>query len=520
MSKNYVTSESSKKTLYIFGRGGTGSRVLKAMTLLLASGCQLEGGFSQIVPIIIDPDKSNGDLNRTKHLMRLYQEIRSEIEEPSDFFQQEISSIENIENDESKSISEHNFQWDLKDVDSGTFEDYIKFQTLNSDEGNNDQNFVKLFYSQKNLDSSLNVGFKGNPNMGVVVLNQITESDQFRNFAKGFNDGDAIFIINSIFGGTGAAGLPLLLKNIRKNEKVVNYRKIRDSKVGAITFLPYFSVDNKTDADNEIKSETFDEKAKVALSYYNRTIINNNELNAIYFIGNKTKGKNYVYSVGGESQKNHANFLELIGALSIFDFCSNEYFKDHDKTVVKEFGLKKTYSNVIDLFHLDDSTRNKVEEHLAKFKVFSDYLTSKYGLSKAKNVSRWTKNKLNRRFPVAKSRNSTLTESFFDSPEFSTIESFVNYFNRWIKEMEDNNPSFIPFRNKSSQNQPLDILSNDKTFNSKRYKLLDQSNNRFITKKEIIGSKKEKTLKYTILIRLFEHSLKELYTKNRENYER
>ena len=50
----------------------------------------------------------------------------------------------------------------------------------------------------------MDVGFKGNPNIGSVVLNQIFESDAFNDFATSFGQGDRIFIVSSIFGGTGA----------------------------------------------------------------------------------------------------------------------------------------------------------------------------------------------------------------------------------------------------------------------------------------------------------------------------
>lgn len=46
--------------LYVFAIGGTGSRVLRSLTMMLASGVKL--GVDKIVPIIIDPDNSNADL--------------------------------------------------------------------------------------------------------------------------------------------------------------------------------------------------------------------------------------------------------------------------------------------------------------------------------------------------------------------------------------------------------------------------------------------------------------------------
>jgi len=52
--------------LYVFGIGGTGSRVLKSLTMLLAAG--VDCGVDTIVPIIVDRDLSNRDLTRTKLL--------------------------------------------------------------------------------------------------------------------------------------------------------------------------------------------------------------------------------------------------------------------------------------------------------------------------------------------------------------------------------------------------------------------------------------------------------------------
>jgi hypothetical protein len=142
-----------------------------------------------------------------------------------------------------------------------------------------DADIVNLLFSKENLEANLNVGFKGNPNMGSIVLNQFTDSEAFKIFGQSFNQDDSIFIINSIFGGTGAAGYPLLLKLLRSGAaRIPNKEVIKDSLIGAITYLPYFKL-----KDGEIKSQSFLGKAKAALDYYNRTIINSKQINAQYF---------------------------------------------------------------------------------------------------------------------------------------------------------------------------------------------------------------------------------------------
>ena len=66
-----------KGKLYIFGIGGTGSRVLKSLVMLAASGVKVEA--DAIVPIVIDPDFANADLTRTLELIKTYSAIRKEL---------------------------------------------------------------------------------------------------------------------------------------------------------------------------------------------------------------------------------------------------------------------------------------------------------------------------------------------------------------------------------------------------------------------------------------------------------
>jgi hypothetical protein len=179
------------RKLYIFGIGGTGSRVLKALTMLFAAGVKIGNDFDTVIPIIIDPDTSNGDLNRTKNILRLYQEIRNQVEQPEDFFAQEIKTINELKVN-SPVVNPDYFQFKLKDTDNNTFNQYIGFDSLSGDiNEKDDKSFIRLLYSWENLRSGLDVGFKGNPNMGSIILNQFTNSEDFKNFGQTFGDDDA-----------------------------------------------------------------------------------------------------------------------------------------------------------------------------------------------------------------------------------------------------------------------------------------------------------------------------------------
>ena len=53
--------------LFVFGIGGTGSRVLKSLTMLLMAG--VKTNVDEIIPIVIDKDETNGDMVKTKRLI-------------------------------------------------------------------------------------------------------------------------------------------------------------------------------------------------------------------------------------------------------------------------------------------------------------------------------------------------------------------------------------------------------------------------------------------------------------------
>ena len=238
--------------LYVFGIGGTGSRVLRSLTMMLAAG--VKTSQSDVVPIVIDPDSANADLTRTVALMNKYATLRQHLTFPENghgtFFKAKIDQI----------LPNYNLL--IKDTEDRQFQQFIELPAMNKQ----NQAMMRMLFSEKNLASSMNVGFKGNPNIGSVVLNQIVNSEDFITFANSFEKGDKIFIVSSIFGGTGASGFPLLLKTLRTGDTFPNNDLINKAEIGAVTILPYFKLEQSE--DSEIDSSTFISKAKSALAYY------------------------------------------------------------------------------------------------------------------------------------------------------------------------------------------------------------------------------------------------------------
>ena len=95
------------KKLYVFAIGGTGSRVLRAFTMLMASGVKLPNDFNTIVPIIIDPDTANGDMTRTADILNKYQNIHKYSTEGTSFFGSSIKTLYQLLDETAPNITNH-----------------------------------------------------------------------------------------------------------------------------------------------------------------------------------------------------------------------------------------------------------------------------------------------------------------------------------------------------------------------------------------------------------------------------
>ena len=413
--------------IYVFGIGGTGARVIRSLTMLLASGVKLGENIDTVIPVIIDQDRSNGDLTRTIALLKTYKSLHDQLKfgrnSKSEFFKTNIDDLNT------------SFRMQVADVADKDFQSYIKY--LNLDTRN--KALVSLLFSKKNLEAHMDVGFKGNPNMGSVVLNNFsTEADNdLGSILESFQSGDKIFIISSIFGGTGAAGFPLLLKTLRQaqSSQLPSAALVANAPIGAITVLPYFGVQH--DEDSEINMDSFMSKAKAALSYYR----DNLNTDVLYYISDKLS-KNYDNHEGDSAQRNNAHFVEMVAALSIVDFCKNNVQHDGSKSF-KEFGFNED-KPVVSIRTLADATRALVGKPLISMFIFE-----KFYKEHLKNTweNAWAKD-----FSYTDDDNEGKMDSTVMSHDFFVkLKKFLKDFdNEWLREMANNSRAFKPFNLETS----------------------------------------------------------------------
>lgn len=321
-------------TTFVFFVGGTGARVLRSMVMLMASGVEVKDN-GRIVPVIIDYDIENGDLKQAKDLLDSYNTLcqgASYQDSEKGFFKQKV---------ETERFSYAAIQFDAS---KNTFGRFLAYDSMD----NSTKKLMESLYDNSpsdvpttELNLDLSVGFKGNPNIGSVVFNDYFSDMKwgFRDFMNSVKEGDRIFVVGSIFGGTGSSGIPQLIKRLEQtgSETKSNMTAVINAMKGACIVLPYFGV--KQDDGSAVDSRTFNSKAKAALSYYETAI--NDSLDEVYYIGSREQ-RAYENCEGGAAQKNNAHLVELLAAMSIFEFADRKFDHAHKDGHVAayEFGTK------------------------------------------------------------------------------------------------------------------------------------------------------------------------------------
>lgn len=436
--------------LFLFLVGGTGSRVMRPLIMQFAAGIHpLDDTGApmplEVIPIIVDPHRANEDLKRTDNLMRWYKQIRQAlygdtVDVRRGFFSVKLSTLGDIV--AGGSTLGDTFLFNMGAIGSKKFREFISYNTLDS--GN--QALCSMMFSDDQLNTKMDIGFVGSPNIGSVALNQFKDSEEFRQFSNVFRKDDRIFIVSSIFGGTGAAGYPIIVKNIRNagnNVQINNRGDLRDAKIGALTVLPYFNV--QQDEHSPISRADFISKTKSALFYYHDNLtglrqdgedLPMSKVNACYYLGDEVPSNPYFNDPGGNGQRNDAHVVEYVGALSILDFLQIPDDQLHtvdgnaQNPIFKEYGLAND-KLTLSLKDFGLPTRMEMDRQMVKFHLAYMYITNQL------------KNDIGRGYTQDKPE---LTRGFLSTTFFNALSSnfYVSYL-QWLKELKGNQRSFVPF---------------------------------------------------------------------------
>lgn len=426
--------------LFVFAIGGTGERVLRSFTMVLASGAPTFDNY-EVFPIIIDYDTDNADKARTVKLLQNYAAVHdaaftrhsaaSDLKGQSgQFFAAKLRNLHGLDN--------YVFPFHPA-TEHEKFREHIGYDQLAGETLGTAKLLSSLYDESKRSDTELNldmtVGFKGNPNIGSVVFHTINNTDEFAAFRARFqpDSGDKVVIIGSLFGGTGASGIPEIVKAIDGMKN--------DAKIATILVLPYFAPMERK--DGAIQASRFNSKTKAALSFYKDSGLMD-KIDKIYYVGDPYPTV-IPYSEGGKDQINNANFVELIAAMMIEHYVAGrnsdkkEFKFSPDANIVVRQGQKS--GQRLFIYDFDPITIDKVMNHLVELaislKLFHDEIQSKK--SSNKDFFKY----LNLDEAVGKDDNGEKSNKL--RLLCAALEQFYFKYQAWLKEIDfEGNGDAIP----------------------------------------------------------------------------
>ncbi|MDB4912403.1 MAG: hypothetical protein JWM95_47 [Gemmatimonadetes bacterium] len=303
------------KTLYYFAVGGTGALTVEPLLILCAAGL----GPPRLAITLIDADAGNPAFGRALALLKSYEEVRTSFGSPeSGFFSTAL-----IRTKRSEAV------WSPLGTDeaaqgggSTSLADFVEKARMTGEDEDAGA-LLDLLFSAEQQRERLREGFRGNPAIGSVLMHGLRKSDYFRGLKSSFT-GDsesAFFVAGSVFGGTGAAALPVVAQ-------ILVAEGIAPSRIGAALMTPYYSLTPPSKAEQQngrLKpdSDVFLLNTAAALPTYTQ---GNSEYGTLYVLGDQESlaQPRKVYSAGGPPQTNDPHGVEMFAALATLDFSGRE----------------------------------------------------------------------------------------------------------------------------------------------------------------------------------------------------
>ncbi|MEM9214907.1 MAG: hypothetical protein AAGD25_11240 [Cyanobacteria bacterium P01_F01_bin.150] len=307
-------------SLYAIGIGGTGAKCLEALTQVASVGLLNQSNQQVIHTLFVDADETNGSLERSRSTMRQYQQCY-------DLFEKGRSNWPWM-NARLRPLG----LWSplnrvTTDKKLGSLFGYDTLKQTSPEMGS----LFEVLFTSEEREADLEVGFRGRPAIGSAVMSQIDldslDEEVWRQFIERIRQ-DAgggripkIVLFGSIFGGTGASGLPTIGRLLHEKLMAENLRS-RVS-LACVFALPYFNFTPDAGMDKDevyARSDQFLLNTEAALRYY---LSQAQTFNTVYVLGDHNTTE-VSFSLGKQTQRNPPHFIELYAALAARHLCLDQ----------------------------------------------------------------------------------------------------------------------------------------------------------------------------------------------------
>ena len=188
-------------------------------------------------------------------------------------------------------------------------------------------------YDPEEKRQNLSEGFRARPNIGAAAMLATTSNEDDPFWSQIYKAIDAarggeqvrVFIISSIFGGTGASGFPNIARRIKQIQ--IDKNVTSNFHLGGALMLPYFNYqvpEENMEGELFAKPEEFLDQTKGALQYYSKLFENDKIFDQVYVTGWDPLSKLSNFKMGGNLQNNPPLFPELYAALGALRFFSED----------------------------------------------------------------------------------------------------------------------------------------------------------------------------------------------------
>lgn len=326
---------------FVLGIGGTGMRCIESLIHLCAMGMFDD---TEIHLLALDTDKNNGNFSRLKELKDAYLNTKgldqaNRVSLKNTFFSANIKYYEFSPNYEQKSSFKLMFN-------------YGNTQYNNREE----TDLADLVLSENVEEFNLRHGYRAQTHLGSMMMyHSIIEaasspvSSDLKSFLSQLvkasqNGNPRVFILGSVFGGTGASSIPIIPQAISKAAEILSNgaaNVLRSAYFGSTLLTAYFSfrapsADELTNQRVIATSDKFALNSQVAMMFYDDDATVKSTYQKFYMMGTsgmdwdpmQREGDNITETItGGSLQKNDSHYIELLAACAALDFYNTDESK-------------------------------------------------------------------------------------------------------------------------------------------------------------------------------------------------
>ena len=335
---------------FVLGIGGTGMRCIESLIHLCAMGMF---DNTEIHLLALDTDKNNGNFSRLKEVKEAYLNTKgldkaNRVALGNTFFSANIKYYEFSPNYEQKSSFKLVFN-------------YGDTQYNHREE----TDLADLVLSENVEDFNLRHGYRAQTHLGsmmmyhsIIEAAQSPASSELKSFLSELikasqNGNPRVFILGSVFGGTGASSIPIIPQAISKAAEILSNgaaNVLRSAYFGSTLLTAYFSF--RAPSGNEIAnqrviatSDKFALNSQVAMMFYDDDTTVKSTYQKFYMMGTsglnwdpmQREGEKITETItGGAQQKNDSHYIELLAACAALDFYnSDENLLSQNKSLQK-----------------------------------------------------------------------------------------------------------------------------------------------------------------------------------------